>query len=110
MRQLAAEAGAANGRHRARSHAGGHSSDAARRQPLRGFDVLVTENMFGDILTDEAAVLTGSMGMLPSASLGEGGPGLYRTDPRICAGHCREGNCEPRRDGFSGCAAPEAAR
>jgi 3-isopropylmalate dehydrogenase len=33
--------------------------------------------MFGDILTDEAAVLTGSMGMLPSASLGEGGPGLY---------------------------------
>jgi 3-isopropylmalate dehydrogenase len=42
-----------------------------------GFDVLVTENMFGDILTDEAAVLAGSMGMLPSASLGEGGPGLY---------------------------------
>jgi 3-isopropylmalate dehydrogenase len=41
------------------------------------FDVLVTENMFGDILTDEAAVLAGSMGMLPSASLGEGGPGLY---------------------------------
>jgi 3-isopropylmalate dehydrogenase len=41
------------------------------------FDVLVTENMFGDILTDEAAVLVGSMGMLPSASLGEGGPGLY---------------------------------
>jgi 3-isopropylmalate dehydrogenase len=45
-------------------------------QPSR-FDVLVTENMFGDILTDEAAVLTGSMGMLPSASLGNGGPGLY---------------------------------
>jgi 3-isopropylmalate dehydrogenase len=41
------------------------------------FDVVVTENMFGDILTDEAAVLTGSMGMLPSASLGDGGPGLY---------------------------------
>lgn len=41
------------------------------------FDVLVTENMFGDILTDEAAVLAGSMGMLPSASLGESGPGLY---------------------------------
>jgi 3-isopropylmalate dehydrogenase len=35
-----------------------------------GFDVIVTENMFGDILTDEAAILTGSMGMLPSASLG----------------------------------------
>jgi 3-isopropylmalate dehydrogenase len=41
------------------------------------FDVLVTENMFGDILTDEAAVLAGSMGMLPSASLGDRGPGLY---------------------------------
>jgi 3-isopropylmalate dehydrogenase len=42
-----------------------------------GFDVIVTENMFGDILTDEAAVLVGSMGLLPSASLGDGGPGLY---------------------------------
>jgi 3-isopropylmalate dehydrogenase len=41
------------------------------------FDVLVTENTFGDILTDEASVLVGSMGLLPSASLGEGGPGLY---------------------------------
>jgi len=40
-------------------------------------DVVVTENMFGDILTDEASVLTGSMGMLPSASLGNTGPGLY---------------------------------
>jgi 3-isopropylmalate dehydrogenase len=40
-------------------------------------DVLVTENMFGDILTDEASVLAGSMGMLPSASLGEGTRGLY---------------------------------
>jgi 3-isopropylmalate dehydrogenase len=42
-----------------------------------GMDVVVTENMFGDILTDEASVLAGSMGMLPSASLGEAGPGLY---------------------------------
>jgi 3-isopropylmalate dehydrogenase len=41
------------------------------------FDVLVTENMFGDILTDEASVLAGSMGLLPSASLGGDGPGLY---------------------------------
>jgi len=40
-------------------------------------DVVVTENMFGDILTDEASVLAGSMGMLPSASLGENRPGLY---------------------------------
>ena len=41
------------------------------------FDVVVTENMFGDILTDEASVLAGSMGMLPSASLSEGQVGLY---------------------------------
>lgn len=41
------------------------------------FDVIATENMFGDILTDEAAVLSGSMGLLPSASLGKDGPGLY---------------------------------
>jgi len=41
------------------------------------FDVIVTANMFGDILTDEASVLTGSMGNLPSASLGESGPGIY---------------------------------
>ena len=40
-------------------------------------DVVVTENMFGDILTDEASVLAGSMGMLPSASLGEAGVGLF---------------------------------
>lgn len=42
------------------------------------FDVIVTENMFGDILSDEASMITGSLGMLPSASLGEPGqPGLY---------------------------------
>jgi len=44
----------------------------------RHFDVLLTENMFGDILSDEAAMITGSIGMLPSASLGaEGTPGLF---------------------------------
>ncbi|MGI8863005.1 MAG: 3-isopropylmalate dehydrogenase [Solirubrobacteraceae bacterium] len=43
----------------------------------RHFEVIVTENMFGDILSDEAAMLTGSIGMLPSASLGEGGPGVF---------------------------------
>ena len=41
------------------------------------FDVILTENMFGDILSDEAAMLTGSIGMLPSASVGSGGPGLF---------------------------------
>jgi 3-isopropylmalate dehydrogenase len=43
----------------------------------RHFDVILTENMFGDILSDEAAMLSGSIGMLPSASLGDGGPGLF---------------------------------
>jgi 3-isopropylmalate dehydrogenase len=44
----------------------------------RHFEVILTENMFGDILSDEAAMLTGSLGMLPSASLGEpGAPGVF---------------------------------
>jgi 3-isopropylmalate dehydrogenase len=43
----------------------------------RHFDVILTENMFGDILSDEAAMLTGSIGMLPSASLSGDGPGLF---------------------------------
>ena len=43
----------------------------------RQFDVIVTENMFGDILSDEASMLTGSIGMLPSASLGDSKVGLY---------------------------------
>jgi 3-isopropylmalate dehydrogenase len=41
------------------------------------FDTIVTENLFGDILSDEASMLTGSLGMLPSASLGSGRMGLY---------------------------------
>lgn len=41
------------------------------------FDVLVTENMFGDILSDEASMVTGSIGLLPSASIGDSAPGLY---------------------------------
>jgi 3-isopropylmalate dehydrogenase len=43
----------------------------------RHFDVILTENMFGDILSDEAAMLTGSIGLLPSASLGSDGPGVF---------------------------------
>jgi 3-isopropylmalate dehydrogenase len=43
----------------------------------RQFDVIVTSNMFGDILSDEASMITGSIGMLPSASLGEGSFGMY---------------------------------
>jgi 3-isopropylmalate dehydrogenase len=46
------------------------------RRPA-SFDVIVTENLFGDILTDEASVLAGSMGLLPSASIGDGKRGLY---------------------------------
>src|SRR4029077_7095402 len=46
------------------------------RRP-RDFDVLLTENMFGDILTDEASMLGGSLGLLPSASLGDGSRGLF---------------------------------
>jgi 3-isopropylmalate dehydrogenase len=54
--------------------------DAAAMHLIRrpaSFDVIVTENMFGDILTDEASMLAGSMGLLPSASLGSGPRGLY---------------------------------
>jgi len=54
--------------------------DSAAMKLITGpasMDVIVTENMFGDILTDEASVLAGSMGMLPSASLSEAGVGLY---------------------------------
>ncbi|HEX5944319.1 MAG TPA: 3-isopropylmalate dehydrogenase [Anaerolineales bacterium] len=54
--------------------------DSAAMKLITGpasMDVVVTENMFGDILTDEASVLAGSMGMLPSASLSEAGLGLY---------------------------------
>jgi 3-isopropylmalate dehydrogenase len=69
-------------------HAAGYSDvelshlyvDNAAMQLVRNprqFDVLLTSNLFGDILSDEAAMLSGSIGMLPSASLGEGGPGLF---------------------------------
>jgi 3-isopropylmalate dehydrogenase len=54
------------------------------RRP-RDFDVIVTENMFGDILTDEASVLAGSMGLLPSASLGD----------ELNSAGCRVGLFEP---------------
>ncbi len=54
--------------------------DAAAMKLIRdpaGFDVILTANMFGDILTDEASMLSGSLGMLPSASLGDGKAGMY---------------------------------
>jgi len=54
--------------------------DNAAMQLIRDpsqFDVIVTENLFGDILSDEASIITGSIGMLPSASMGTGGPALF---------------------------------
>src|SRR5581483_5500950 len=54
--------------------------DAAAMQLMRTpgrYDIMVMENLFGDILSDEASVLAGSLGMLPSASLGSGRRGLY---------------------------------
>ena len=62
------------------------------------FDVILTENLFGDILSDEAAMLTGSLGMLPSASLGGNGPGHVRARARLGAGHRRAGDRQPAGD------------
>lgn len=56
------------------------------RDPAQ-FDVLVTGNLFGDILSDEASMISGSIGMLASASLGDGPFGLYEPDPRQRARH-----------------------
>ena len=55
----------------------------------KAFDVVVTGNMFGDILSDEAAMLTGSIGMLPSAVAGQGQQGPVRAEPRQRARHRR---------------------
>ena len=66
--------------------------------PPAEFDVIVTENLFGDILSDESAMLTGSLGMLPSASLGEAGaPGPVRAGPRLGSRHRRPGDRQPAR-------------
>ena len=65
------------------------------------FDVIVTTNMFGDILSDQASMLTGSIGMLPSASLGRQSRHV-RTDSRQCAGYRRQGHREPAGDHFVG--------
>ena len=66
------------------------------------FDVIVTGNLFGDILSDEAAMLTGSIGMLPSASLNESGAGHVRAVPRFGAGYRRSGQSQSARDDFVG--------
>ncbi len=72
------------------------------RQPKQ-FDVIVTDNLFGDMLSDIAATLTGSLGMLPSASLGEIDPktqkaqGALRAGARFGAGHRRQGHRQSDR-------------
>jgi 3-isopropylmalate dehydrogenase len=81
------------------------------------FDVMVTENMFGDILTDEASMLAGSLGLLPSASLGAGGgPGLYEPIHGSAPDIAGEGIANPIGTILSAamllrhsCGAPEAA-
>ena len=64
-------------------------------QRPRDFDVIVTENLFGDILTDEASVLTGSLGMLPSASLGDAGPGIFEPVHGSAPDLAGRGVCNP---------------
>ena len=63
--------------------------DNAAMQIIRNpksFDTIVTGNIFGDILSDAASMLTGSLGMLPSASISEGGPGVF--EPVRLPGPC----------------------
>lgn len=62
------------------------------------FDVIVTGNLFGDILSDEASMITGSIGMLPSASMNESGQGYVRAYPRLRAGYRGQGHRKPDRD------------
>lgn len=66
-------------------------------QQPKHFDVVVTENMFGDILTDEASVITGSLGLLPSASIGVH-TSLVRTDPRLLSAGCGQKYRQPGSD------------
>jgi len=61
------------------------------------FDVILTENMFGDILSDEGRMLTGSIGMLPSASVGAGGPGLFEPVHGSAPDIAGTGNANPPR-------------
>ena len=79
--------------------------DNAAMQLVRApkqFDVIVTGNMFGDILSDEASMLTGSIGMLPSASLDANNKGLYEPMPRFGAGYRGQGHRQSAGDDFVG--------
>ena len=81
--------------HRAPPPARRQRRDAARDQSRGDFEVILTENMFGDILSDEASMLTGSIGLLPSASLGGDGPGPLRAGARLGARHRGHGHRQP---------------
>ena len=75
--------------------------DNAAMQLVRNpgqFDVIVTSNMFGDILSDEASQITGSIGMLASASLGDSGPRLYEPIHGSAPDIARQRSREPARD------------
>ena len=75
--------------------------DNAAMQLVRApkqFDVMVTDNMFGDILSDEASMLTGSIGMLPSASLDASNKGMYEPCHGSALGHRRSGHRQPVGD------------
>jgi len=67
------------------------------REP-QNFDVVVTTNMFGDILSDEAAGLVGGLGMAPGLCIGDGDVAMAQADARLRAGHRRARHCEPLRD------------
>ena len=74
------------------------------------YDVIVTENMFGDILSDEAGAVCGSLGLLPSASLGDGRRAV-RACPRVRAGYRRQGHRQSdRHDSLGGHAAHRRSR
>ena len=66
------------------------------RDPAQ-FDVVVTENMFGDILSDEASMITGSIGLLPSASIGDTAPGLYEPSTASAPDIAGPGQGQPHR-------------
>ena len=66
------------------------------------FDVILTENMFGDILSDEASAVTGGLGLAASASLGDGGPGHLRAGARLGTGHRRTRDRQPGGDAALG--------
>jgi 3-isopropylmalate dehydrogenase len=90
-------------------------ADAGGMQLVRWpkqFDVIVTDNLFGDMLSDVAAMLTGSLGMLPSASLGaedaktEKAQGAVRAGARLGPGHRRPGHGQPDRHDRKLCHVP----